>query len=208
MFHAFAAGTVGLVVIVTLPTDQPSGYLQRVALGIMGFLLFGYSFSYLGLLAAATNGRPLLLMILLSVELNDVFAYCVGRAIGGRKLIPHTSPGKTLAGSVGALGLTAALVTGLAHFIFQGTAMDRWDLLLLLGIMVSVLGQLGDLVLSAIKRDLGLKDIGAAIPGHGGLLDRFDSLVLVPPAVYHFLSLCLGPLGQSLSAGVATGGGL
>jgi phosphatidate cytidylyltransferase len=69
-----------------------------------------------------------------------------------------------------------------------------------------VLGQLGDLLVSSIKRDVGVKDIGAAIPGHGGLLDRFDSLVLVPPALFHYLSLYLGPPGSGLPERVLTGG--
>jgi phosphatidate cytidylyltransferase len=68
------------------------------------------------------------------------------------------------------------------------------------------LGQLGDLILSSVKRDLGLKDLGVSIAGHGGWLDRFDSLVLVPPAVYHFLCYQLGPLGLNEPVRIFTGG--
>lgn len=195
LFFALAILTCGTIAIATIPQDRPQGYIQRVALGVLGFMLFGFSFGYLGYLANDPGYRPVLLLLLLSVELNDVFAYCVGKSIGGPKLLPNTSPGKTIAGSVGALVLTTALVTGLGWLIFEGTAMGRLDRLVILGVMISVLGQLGDLMLSSIKRDVGVKDTGAVIPGHGGLLDRFDSLVLVPPAVFHYLSLHLGPLG-------------
>ena len=92
------------------------------------------------------------------------------------------------------LVLTTLLVAGLGHWVFAGTRVDEIHWLLILGLGVSVLGQFGDLLLSSIKRDLGLKDMGTVLPGHGGLLDRFDSLVLVPPAAYHYLSLLLGPL--------------
>jgi phosphatidate cytidylyltransferase len=206
----FAAGvlTVGLLAIVTIPQDRPKGYTQRTALGVMGFLLFGYCFGYLGMLANHPDYRPMLILVLAGTELNDVFAYCVGKTIGGPKLLPGTSPGKTVAGSAGALVLTTLLVAGLGHFVFEGTTVDRVDRLLLLGAGVSVLGQFGDLLLSSIKRDVGIKDIGATIPGHGGLLDRFDSLVLVPPAFFHFLSLYLGPLNTAGAAErVFTGGG-
>jgi phosphatidate cytidylyltransferase len=135
------------------------------------------------------------MLILLAVELNDVFAYCVGKAFGGPKLLPATSPGKTIAGSVGALVLTTAFTAVLGHFVFAGSEVDRIDRLVVLGLLVSVLGQLGDLMLSSIKRDVAVKDTGAVIPGHGGVLDRFDSLVLVPPVVFHYLSLYLGPVG-------------
>lgn len=191
LLQAFAVGTVGLVIIVTIPTDHPQGYLQRAALGIMGFLLCGYSFSHLGLMAGDARARPLLVLLLLGVEMNDIFAYCVGRACGVRKLLPRTSPGKTVAGALGALVLTMVLVAVIAHSVFRGTPVDRCDRLLLLGLIVGGLGQLGDLLFSAIKRDLGLKDFGVAIPGHGGWLDRFDSLVLVPPAVYYLLTFGL-----------------
>lgn len=84
--------------------------------------------------------------------------------------------------------------------------MDHVWLLLCLGGLISAVGQLGDLTLSAIKRDIGIKDFGSILPGHGGWLDRFDSLVLVPPVVYHFLSLVLGPVGLEQPTRWITGG--
>jgi phosphatidate cytidylyltransferase len=206
LFFASAALGCAMIAVVTIPQDRPKGYIQRVGLGVLGFVFFGYSFGYLGLIANDDRYRAILVMVLLAVEANDVFAYCVGKAIGGPKLLPNTSPGKTVAGALGALVLTTAQVAGLAHLIFAGTAVDRGDRLVVLGLLVSVLGQLGDLMLSSIKRDAQVKDTGTAIPGHGGLLDRFDSLVLVPPAVFHYLSLYLGPLGGGAGERVLTGG--
>jgi phosphatidate cytidylyltransferase len=206
LFFASAALTSGLIAVATIPQDRPKGYVQRVALGVLGFLLFGYCLGYLGLFANAPDYRPMLILLLLGVGLNDVFAFCTGKLIGGPKLLPNTSPNKTVAGAAGALVLTTALVAALGHFVFAGTAMDRPVPLLVLGAGLSVLGQLGDLLVSSVKRDVGVKDIGATIPGHGGLLDRFDSLVLVPPAAYHFLSLVLGPLGAGQPERIFSGG--
>jgi phosphatidate cytidylyltransferase len=206
LYFAIAPLTVGLIAIVTIPQDRPKGYIQRTALGMMGFLLFGYGFGYLGMLANNPRYRPMILLILVGVEMNDIFAYCVGKTLNGPKVLPNTSPGKTVAGCVGALVLTTALVAGLGHFVFLGTAVDRLDLLLLFGAGMSVLGQFGDLLLSSVKRDVGIKDIGSVIPGHGGVLDRFNSLVLVPPAAFHFLSLILGPLNANGFERLITGG--
>jgi phosphatidate cytidylyltransferase len=205
-FLALAPLTVALIAIGTIPQDRPKGYIQRTALGVLGFLLFGYCLGYLSLIANNDQYRPIFLFLVLSVELNDVFAYCVGKTIGGPKILPNTSPGKTIAGSTGALVLTTLLVTVLGHIVFHGTTVDHWQWLLILGAGISILGQFGDLLLSSIKRDLGIKDTGAIIPGHGGLLDRFNSLVLVPPAVFHYLSLLLGPLNGSHER-LFTGGG-
>ena len=206
MYFALAALTSGVIAVITLPENRPQGYLQRVALGILGFLLFGYSIGYLGLMANDSRYRPLLILVLLSVELNDIFAYCVGKIFGSRKLLSNISPGKTVAGSLGALVLTTVLVMCMGKSIFAGTAMNNDFALLKLGVLISLLGQLGDLLLSAIKRDIGVKDLGVCIAGHGGWLDRFDSLVLVPPAVYHFLSYELGPLGLNQPMRILTGG--
>lgn len=186
-----ALGTV-LLVVAGLWGDQPAGYIQRTALGIFAFLLFGIGLGHLAWFANDPDFRPMLLMLLAAVELNDVFAYCCGKAFGRRKLCPGTSPNKTLGGALGALALTTLLVAGLGHFIFAGTVMGDLAHLLPLGVLVALAGQLGDLVLSAIKRDLGMKDIGAAIPGHGGLLDRFDSILLVAPAAFHYIGFFNG----------------
>jgi phosphatidate cytidylyltransferase len=206
----FAAGmcTAGVIALATSPQDRPKGYLQRTALGVLGFTLLGYSFGYLGLLANNPQFRPILLLLVIGTQLNNVFACCGGKMLGGPKLLPNTSPGKTVAGSLGALVLTTLLVAGLGHWVFAGTRVDEVHWLLLLGLGVSVLGQFGDLLLSSIKRDLGLQDMGAVLPGHGGFLDRFDSLVLVPPAAYHYLSLLLGPLNtlKGQAERIMTGG--
>jgi phosphatidate cytidylyltransferase len=206
LFFALAPLIVGLLAIVTIPQDRPRGYLQRTALGVMGFLLFGYGLGYLAMLANYNLYRPMLLLILVGVEMNDVFAFCVGKTVGGPKLLPNTSPGKTIAGSLGALVLTTLFVAGLGYLVFQDTAVNRIELWLLLGALMSLVGQFGDLLLSSIKRDLGLKDIGTVIPGHGGVLDRFNSLVLVPPVAFHFLALYLGPLNGTGAERILTGG--
>jgi phosphatidate cytidylyltransferase len=83
-------------------------------------------------------------------------------------------------------------VAVIGHFIWINTALDNPICLGGLGIIVSIVGQFGDLMLSAIKRDLGLKDTSKLIPGHGGLLDRFDSLILVAPAVFHYVGYFVG----------------
>jgi phosphatidate cytidylyltransferase len=193
LFFASAALTVAVLAVVTLPQDRPRGYVQRVALGIFGFFLCGYSLGYLAYFANSRDYRPVLVLILVGVEVNALTAFALARALGGPKLLPNTSPGKTLIGSLTALVLATALVAFLGHFVFAGTAVDRFDRLAVLGLLVSVPGLLGGLVLSSIKRDAQVKETGAVVPGHGGLLDRFESLLLVPPAVFHYLALHLGP---------------
>lgn len=184
--------TVGAIAIAGLVGDEPRGYLQRVALGVLGFMLCGVGLGHLAYLGNDPNYRPMMLMLILGIQMNDVFAYCSGKLCGRTRLMPRTSPGKTQEGSIGALLLTTPLVMFLAHHVFLGTVLDCPLLLLGLGLIVSVLGQLGDLMLSAIKRDAGVKDTGQLIPGHGGLLDRFDSTLLVAPAAFHFIGYYLG----------------
>jgi phosphatidate cytidylyltransferase len=186
----FAASQVlGMVLIAAggLFIDQPKGYLQRVALGVVSFLFFGVSFGHVAGLGNDPDYRSLLLFFFLAVELNDVFGYVFGNLFGKRKLCPNTSPGKTWAGSIGAVAATSLLVVALGPFVFPGPLASPFSLLTL-GLMLSVSGQLGDLVMSSVKRDIGVKDTGHVIPGHGGLLDRFDSLLLAGPAYYHYVN--------------------
>src|SRR5438132_12192417 len=188
LFVALFPLTVALIAIGGLIADQPKGYIQRVGLGVLGFALFGSGLGHLGYMANDWNYRPILLLIIGAVELNDIFAYICGHLFGHRKFVPNTSPNKTIGGALGAVVLTTPLVAIAAHFIWRNTALDNQICLISLGLIVILVGQFGDLMLSAIKRDLGLKDTAKLIPGHGGLLDRFDSLILVAPAVFHYVN--------------------
>jgi phosphatidate cytidylyltransferase len=205
LFVALFPLTVALIAIGGLIADQPKGYIQRVGLGVLGFALFGSALGNLGYMANDWNYRPILLLILCSVELNDIFAYICGHLFGHRKFVPNTSPNKTVGGALGALVLTTPLVAVIAHFIWRDTALDSAIRLIGLGIIISVVGQFGDLMLSSIKRDLGLKDTAKLIPGHGGLLDRFDSLILVAPAVFHYVNYFVG-FAASQPERIFTGG--
>lgn len=179
---------VGLIAVVGLLPDHPQGYLRRVSLAILGFALFGVSLGHLAFISNDSLFRPILLWLLLCTELNDVFAYLTGKTFGRRKLLPHTSPNKTIAGALGAVLLTTSLAAWIGSYIFNNSAFATLPHLIVLGLLISILGQCGDLVVSSIKRDLGIKDMAAVIPGHGGLLDRFDSLLFVAPCVFHYLN--------------------
>ncbi len=104
--------------------------------------------------------------------------------------------------------LTTALFAALGHAVFQGTPLESPVHLIVMGAMLSIVGQFGDLVISSIKRDLGIKDMGVLIPGHGGLLDRFDSLMFVAPAMFHYIGYFQGfGLDQSTRIITGVGGG-
>lgn len=166
---------------------EPRGYLQRLALGTLAYLFFGVCLGHLGFMANDDHYRPLLITLMLCVECNDIFAYIVGRTLGRRKLAPRISPNKTVAGAVGAIILTTSLFFVVGRFAFAGQIIGGPIHLLMMGLIITVGGQLGDLVVSALKRDLNLKDMSNLLPGHGGLLDRFDSTLLVAPAIFHYI---------------------
>lgn len=189
MFPLGIAGIVGL----TLFQDRPKGYVQRVALAVFALALFGGCLGHAAYAANHWHYRPLLLFFLIAVELNDVLAFVTGRLFGRRKLCPNTSPNKTVAGAVGAVIGTTVFVVLMGRLVFADTGLDHVGRLAVLGVLVSVAGQFGDLTLSSIKRDIGIKDMDVIIPGHGGLLDRFDSALLVAPVAFHYVNYFAGP---------------
>jgi phosphatidate cytidylyltransferase len=191
-FTALASLSVITIAAIPILQDRPHGYIQRTGLGIFGFMFFGYAFGHLAYIANDTRYQEILLMLIFLVEGNDIAAYICGSLFGKRKLSPNTSPGKTVAGALGAVLITSGLTCILGRIVFAGTAMESPFALLLLGVLLSVTGQLGDLMLSSIKRDIGVKDLGAVLPGHGGFLDRFDSLTLSAPAFFHFVGFVNG----------------
>lgn len=130
-------------------------------------------------------GRYVLLALFVCIWSNDTGAYCVGSLIGKHKMFPRVSPKKSWEGLVG--GFVFSLLSGFLFSVFvKDIALWQW---LLLAFTVSVFGTFGDLMESLLKRTIGVKDSGKFLPGHGGVLDRFDSVLLAVPAVYILLHL-------------------
>ncbi len=132
-----------------------------------------------------SSAMPLLLVVLLFIWSNDTFAYLTGRAFGKTPLFTRISPKKTIEGTVGGILIT----TGVAWFIYSPEYPISQVNFLIFAALVCVTGILGDLVESMFKRQWNIKDSGTILPGHGGILDRFDSFILVMPFAYVFLSI-------------------
>jgi len=204
-FVALPSLSLATVVVVALLSDRPTGYIQRIGLAALAILLFGVCLGHFAYLANDRAFQPLMLTVLVCVELNDVFAFCCGKTLGKHKLCPGTSPGKTVEGAVGAALLTTLLFATLTSFIYTTGPMAELHYRLMLGGLLSLVGQCGDLVMSSVKRDLGTKDFSAALPGHGGFLDRFDSLIFVGPVVFHYIGYLQG-IGLDQPTRIFTGG--
>jgi len=141
---------------------------------------------------ARNNGWYLVLYVIVLIWIYDVFAWFVGRKIGRHKMAPTISPNKswegTIAGTVGVLACSVLF----RQFIQWVTGHSRFSwfsipVALVIGVLVVILSPLGDLAESLIKRDYGVKDMGKLIPGHGGIMDRFDSTFFTAPAVFYYL---------------------
>lgn len=146
------------------------------------------STSLVWLRADPVSGRADVLFLLLIVWAGDIGAYLVGRWIGGARLAPHISPGKTWSGAAG--GLIAAVATGLVAAHFLAKPVTPWQPALI-AVVLSIVAQAGDLLESFVKRLLAVKDSGNLIPGHGGLFDRLDGVLAAAP-VAALLALALG----------------
>jgi len=191
LFMALTPIVIVVIAAVSTSLDRPKGYIQRVGMASLSFLFFGTCLGHIGYMANDEYYRSLLLLLVFSVQMNDIFGYIVGKSLGGPKLAPQTSPNKTISGSLGAIVLTTLLVFGISGLIFRDGPMSNSGLRLVLGLLISIAGQLGDLTVAAIKRDAGVEDTGTWIPGQGGVLDRANSLLLSAPAMFHYLSYFL-----------------
>ena len=160
--------------------------LVNAAVTTMVFVWVGVLGSYGSLMLRSHEGKGLFLGAIVVAVVADTAAFMVGRAVGSRPIAPNVSPSKTVEGFTG--GLIAAIIAG----AIIGKELSPWGGMkhgLLLGLVVGAIAPLGDLFESMIKRDLGVKDTGSLLPGHGGLLDRFDSLLLVLPAAFYVATL-------------------
>ena len=163
---------------------------NRFSFDDAGVLLLGGLYAGLGfrfMMLARAESLWMMLYALLIVWVTDSGAYLIGRKIGKNKLAPHISPNKTWEGSIGG-SLSAVVIVGAYLYFVQAAFPYSFSTMLLWTLVFSVGGQLGDLIESAFKRHYGVKDSGKILPGHGGILDRFDSLLFVLPLM-HFAGL-------------------
>lgn len=166
---------------------ETRGFLNAVGTLQWGAMMTIFSLGHLAFLVRlpgdVDGGLGLLLYVLLVTELNDVAQFLWGRLLGRIRIAPRVSPGKSAEGLVGGVLTTTALSIGLGALL---TPMNWWQAAAV-GLLLSVTGFVGDLTISAIKRDLQIKDSGTALPGHGGILDRVDSLTYAAPLFFHVI---------------------
>lgn len=161
---------------------QTDGFLKAVSSLQWGLMSTVFGISHLPLLMVRSDyGYQLVVYLVFLTQFNDVAQYVVGRCFGKEPIAPKVSPNKTVAGLMGGLVVT----TGLSLLIAPYLTPFYWPAALTAGLWIALGGFLGDLVISAIKRDLGTKDCSSIIPGHGGVLDRIDSLTLITPVFFH-----------------------
>jgi phosphatidate cytidylyltransferase len=180
------------------PMGKP---LASVAITIFGITYAGlfsyiYALRYHNYAVGAAAGTALVLLPVLLTWATDIGAYMFGRTFGHKKLIPSISPGKTVEGAVGGLGLAIVICLLYVRFILMPYAQLGLTIqgAVLFAIVISVAAQTGDLAESLLKREAGIKDSSRIIPGHGGILDRFDSLLFVMPIAFLLLGRLLLPI--------------
>jgi len=188
---------LGMAIWLRGPSRRPGLAVAATLFGIVyaGLFTYAYSIRYHSYAIGAVAGSILLALPLVITWLTDVGAYLIGRSFGKKKLMPSVSPGKTIAGSVA--GLTFAVVGAWLYveFLLQPDAhlSMRPLAVIAFGALISVAAQTGDLAESLLKREAGVKNSSGLIPGHGGVLDRVDSLLFALPAAYLLLDLWLIP---------------
>ncbi len=172
-----------VIAVFTILSNHKEFSLDGI-LGYVGFpLLIAYGFSCLNSIISYDSRIYYLLLLVNFASICDTGAYFVGSFFGKRKLCPEISPKKTVEGAIG--GIVSSIIVSVILVLCFGSQHILWTLLLT--IPLCIVGMMGDLFASAIKRTVGLKDYSNLIPGHGGILDRFDSMLLIAPVLYMFM---------------------
>lgn len=167
---------------------ETSGFLRAAGTIQWGLMTTVFSLSHIGYLlmlpaAHGVNGPMLVFFLVVLTQLNDVAQYLWGKACGKRAVAPTVSPNKTLEGLLGGIATTTLLAWLMAPYLTPMGPLHA----AMAGILISMFGFIGDIVVSAVKRDIGVKDSGKLLPGHGGILDRLDSLTYTAPLFFHYV---------------------
>ncbi|MER6122970.1 phosphatidate cytidylyltransferase [Streptomyces sp. NPDC001795] len=184
-----AMALTALAVLVWRMTEPPDGYLKDVTAGLFAAFYVPFLATFVSMMLTAEDGPRRVLTFLLLTVVSDTGAYAIGWRFGKHKLAPRISPGKTREGLIGAVTFAMAAGALCMQFLIDG---GSWWQGLLLGLAVAASATLGDLGESMIKRDLGIKDMGTLLPGHGGIMDRLDSLLPTAPVVWLLMVLFVG----------------
>ena len=193
ILFAVLAGTMILIMFFYVFLFPKYNAKQMMSLGF-SFIYCPVMLSFIYMTRQTTHGIYLVWLIYISSWISDTFAYLVGISIGKHKYLPKLSPKKSLEGSIGGIA-GAALISGLYGYFVLRNIIPEVNITLLLAIMGaigSVISQIGDLAASAIKRDYGIKDYGNLIPGHGGIMDRFDSVIFTAPIIFFLTYFWIG----------------
>ena len=177
---------ISLICLLYHPSREKA--LRNWTWTIVGALYVGWMLSYWLNLRGLEDGRNWVYLAMLTTFANDTGAYFIGRARGKHKLASAISPSKTWEGAIGGLicAILAAIIIAIVLNLISPFTFKYWQIVLL-GFLVSLFAQLGDLVESLLKRNMGVKESGNLLPGHGGILDRFDSLIFVGAVVYYYV---------------------
>ncbi len=180
---ALTGATLGVALFYLFRIDDLKVAAPECALTLAGFLYVPLLLGHLILMRNLSHGVQLIFLLFLLVMSGDTGAYYVGRSLGRRKLYPLVSPNKSVEGALGGLAgsLLGAVIAGRTFFP-ELTMGDCF----LMALVIGPLGQMGDLFESLLKRSFGVKDSGTIIPGHGGILDRLDSILFAAPALYYY----------------------
>lgn len=172
-----------VALVLWLVTTQEE--FSRFAFALVGYMMIAWSLSFLICLDRIYEGWLVCLLAFLITWSTDAGAYCVGMLFGRHQMAPVISPKKSWEGAVGGVLITLLVVSAYNFFFLHYDAL----FMLLLALLCSIASQIGDLTESWLKRWVGIKDSGNLIPGHGGLLDRFDSMMMLAPILYYLLIL-------------------
>jgi len=177
---------ISLICLLCRPSKE--GAFRNWAWTIVGALYVGWMLSYWLSLRGLEDGRNWVYLAMLTTFANDTGAFFIGRAMGKHRLAPEISAAKTWEGAIGGLisAILGAVVIATVLNLISPFTFGYWQIILL-GFLVGFFAQLGDLVESLLKRNMGVKESGNLLPGHGGILDRFDSLIFVGAVVYYYV---------------------
>ncbi|MGI6727640.1 MAG: phosphatidate cytidylyltransferase [Anaerovoracaceae bacterium] len=182
MFWFFAVVVVGLLYLFRIEQRQLSDSMSTIV-GVFYVVFFSFHL----VLIDQTESSILIWMVFLSAFGTDVMAYFTGYVFGKHKLCPKISPKKTIEGSIGGI-IGSMILSGIFGLFVANELMFHC---IIIGLIGSVVSQIGDLTASIFKRKMGIKDYGNLIPGHGGILDRFDSVLFTAPLVYYYITLVI-----------------